>query len=123
MHVNIEQPGRQHCIVEVVSYLRRLLPVPRQSTQSCCHRMQALLEISVAVRRRLTLTVLTCVDRANRIGNSTLLCACDIPASIQVREEHWVIADLHGKVGHIRTVPISLWVKEALDRWTEASQI
>ena len=44
-------------------------------------------------------------------------------ASIQLREEHWVIADLHGKAGHIRTVPIPLWVKEALDAWTEASGI
>jgi len=43
--------------------------------------------------------------------------------SIQLREEHWVIADLHGKAGHIRTVPIALWVKEAIDRWTEASGI
>ncbi len=34
-----------------------------------------------------------------------------------------MIADLHGKAGHIRTVPIPLWVKEALDRWTEASGI
>jgi integrase len=34
-----------------------------------------------------------------------------------------VIADLHGKAGHIRTVPIPLWVKEALDAWTEASGI
>jgi integrase len=25
---------------------------------------------------------------------------------IQLREEHWVIADLIGKAGHIRTVPI-----------------
>jgi integrase len=44
-------------------------------------------------------------------------------SSIQLREEHWVIADLHGKAGHIRTVPIPLWVKEAIDRWTEASGI
>jgi site-specific recombinase XerD len=26
--------------------------------------------------------------------------------SIQQREEHWVIADLVGKGGHVRTVPI-----------------
>src|SRR4029450_1193693 len=26
--------------------------------------------------------------------------------SIQQREEHWVIADLVGKAGHVRTVPI-----------------
>jgi site-specific recombinase XerC len=35
--------------------------------------------------------------------------------SIQLREEHWVIADLVGKGGHIRTVPIPLWVKRAMD--------
>lgn len=29
-------------------------------------------------------------------------------ASIQLREDHWVIADLSGKGGHIRTVPIPL---------------
>ena len=31
--------------------------------------------------------------------------------SIQQREEHWVIADLVGKGGHVRTVPIPRWVK------------
>jgi site-specific recombinase XerD len=31
--------------------------------------------------------------------------------SIQQREEHWVIADLVGKAGHVRTVPIPKWVK------------
>jgi len=43
--------------------------------------------------------------------------------SIQLREEHWVIADLHGKAGHIRTVPIPLWVKEAIDCWTQAGGV
>jgi integrase len=43
--------------------------------------------------------------------------------SIQLREEHWVVADLIGKGGHIRTVPIPAWVKAALDRWTETSGI
>ena len=38
--------------------------------------------------------------------------------SIQSREEHWVIADLLGKAGHIRTVPIPSWVKVAIDAWT-----
>jgi integrase len=46
-----------------------------------------------------------------------------LTGSIQLREEHWVIADLHGKAGHIRTVPIPPWAKEALDRWTEASGV
>ena len=43
--------------------------------------------------------------------------------SIQLREEHWVIADLLGKARHIRTVPIPTWVKEAIDAWKEASGI
>jgi len=43
--------------------------------------------------------------------------------SIQLREEHWVIADLIGKGGHIRTVPVPVWVKTAVDAWTEASGI
>jgi integrase len=41
--------------------------------------------------------------------------------SIQMREEHWVVADLHGKAGHIRTIPIPVWVKAAIDQWTAAS--
>ncbi len=43
--------------------------------------------------------------------------------SIQLREDHWVIVDLHGKAGHIRTVPIPDWVKQAIDGWTMAAQI
>ena len=43
--------------------------------------------------------------------------------AIQLREEHWVIADLLGKAGHIRTIPIPAWVKAAADAWKEASGI
>jgi integrase len=43
--------------------------------------------------------------------------------SVQLREDHWVIADLHGKAGYIRTVPIPVWVKEAIDAWTLPSAI
>ena len=43
--------------------------------------------------------------------------------SIQQREEHWVIADLVGKGGHVRTVPIPAWVKTAVDAWTAAADI
>src|ERR1019366_5672716 len=30
---------------------------------------------------------------------------------LQQREEHWVIVDLVGKGGHVRTVPVPTWVK------------
>ena len=43
--------------------------------------------------------------------------------SIQQREEHWVIADLVGKGGHVRTVPIPTWVKSTVDAWTTAAAI
>ena len=43
--------------------------------------------------------------------------------TIQQREEHWGIADLVGKAGHIRTVPIPAWVKAAVDAWTAAAAI
>ena len=32
---------------------------------------------------------------------------------LQRREEHWVFADLIGKGGHIRTIPVPQWVKAA----------
>src|SRR6058998_2584505 len=43
--------------------------------------------------------------------------------SIQQREDHWVIADLVGKGGHVRTVPIPTWVKTAVDEWMVAAGI
>ena len=43
--------------------------------------------------------------------------------SIQQREEHWVIADLVGKGGHVRTVPIPIWVKSTVDAWMAAAEI
>ena len=43
--------------------------------------------------------------------------------TLQQREEHWVIADLVGKGGHVRTVPVPTWVKGAVDRWLTAAGI
>ena len=37
--------------------------------------------------------------------------------SLQQREEHWVVADLVGKGGHVRTVPVPTWVKVTIDTW------
>jgi integrase len=42
---------------------------------------------------------------------------------IQQREGRWVIPDLVGKHGHIRTVPVPGWVKQAIDEWTAAAGI
>ena len=40
---------------------------------------------------------------------------------IQERDGRWVIADLVGKRGHIRTVPIASWTKALVDEWRHAA--
>ena len=42
---------------------------------------------------------------------------------IQQREEYWVIADLVGNGGHIRTVPVPVWDIAGIDACTAASGI
>jgi site-specific recombinase XerD len=42
---------------------------------------------------------------------------------LQLREEHWVIADLVGKGGHVRTIPMPDWVKAGVDNWVAAAGI
>src|SRR5450432_2538211 len=44
-------------------------------------------------------------------------------SDVQTRQGHWAIVDLIGKGGHIRTVPIPSWAKQALDAWTTAAEI
>jgi len=41
---------------------------------------------------------------------------------VQMRQGHWVVVDLIGKGGHIRTVPIPQWVKAAVDQWVVAAK-
>jgi site-specific recombinase XerD len=42
---------------------------------------------------------------------------------LQQREEHWVFADLIGKAGHIRTVPVPSWVESAVHSWLAKSNV
>ena len=42
---------------------------------------------------------------------------------VQMRQGHWAIVDLIGRGGHIRTVPIPQWAKQALDLWTSAAGV
>jgi integrase len=44
-------------------------------------------------------------------------------SDVQQRDGRWVIADLAGKHGHVRTVPVPSWVKAAIDAWTAAAGI
>lgn len=42
---------------------------------------------------------------------------------LQQREEHLVFADLIGKGGHIRTVPVPSWIEVALQTWMSEAKI
>ncbi len=42
---------------------------------------------------------------------------------IQMREARWIIADLTGKGGRVRTVPMPAWAKAMLDTWIGAAGI
>jgi integrase len=42
---------------------------------------------------------------------------------LQQREEHWVFADLVGKGGHVRTVPVPFWIAAALRTWMAEAKI
>src|SRR5260370_30431825 len=71
-------------------------------------------------------TAYTLRSRRNR-GLLSLLIGCGLRRAevttlrledLQLREVHWVIADLRGKGGHIRTISVPQWVKEAGDSLT-----
>jgi integrase len=42
---------------------------------------------------------------------------------IQMREGRWVLPDLRGKGGRVRTVAIPIWVKHGIDAWMVAANI
>jgi len=44
-------------------------------------------------------------------------------AHIQERDGRWILADLVGKHGRIRSVPMPGWAKVAIDRWAEAAHL
>ncbi len=83
---------------------RELLAVPDRSTLAG-KRDYAILALLVgcALRRR-ELASLTVED-------------------IQMRENRWVIADLRGKGGRIRTVAVPVWVKIGINAWQSAAGI
>jgi site-specific recombinase XerD len=41
----------------------------------------------------------------------------------ELREEHWVLADLIGKGRHMRTIPVPGWVKSVVDQWTKSADL
>jgi len=43
--------------------------------------------------------------------------------TLQMREGRWVLADLLGKGGRVRTVAVPIWVKQAIHAWMTAAGI
>jgi site-specific recombinase XerC len=86
-----------------VDQSRALLGEPSDSLR--CKRDRAILALLIGCGLR----------RAEVVGLGT--------EDFQVREEHCVIADLVGKGKHIRTVPVPVWAKRAVDEWTTAAGI
>ena len=41
----------------------------------------------------------------------------------QLRDGRWVIIDFRGKGGRIRTVVVSIWIKQGIDAWLAAAKI
>src|SRR5271155_4319904 len=42
---------------------------------------------------------------------------------IQMREGRWVIIDLVGKGGRVRTIAVPIWVKQGIDAWMTAAKV
>ncbi len=61
-----------------------------------------------------------CALRRHELANLSILANLYIE-EIQLRENRWVIADLRGKGGRVRTVAVPVWVKQAINASTTAA--
>lgn len=101
---NVRQSGKRLGNWLTKEQARELLAVPNRSTVKG-KRDYAILALLVgcALRRR-ELASLTVED-------------------LQMRENRWVIADLRGKGGRVRTVAVPLWVKHGINAWQAAGKV
>ena len=101
---NVRQKGTRLGNWLTKEQARELLAVPDRSTVKG-QRDYAILALLVgcALRRR-ELASLTVED-------------------IQMRENRWVIADLRGKDGRVRTVAVPLWVKHGINAWQAVGKV
>src|SRR5882757_11337669 len=66
--------------------------------------------------RAMFATLLGCGLRRSELTNLTM-------KHIQQRDNRWCIVDLIGKHGRVRTIPMPVWVKSAIDAWTSAAEV
>ncbi len=101
---NIRQSGKRLGNWLTKEQARELLQVPDRSTLKG-KRDYAILALLVG-----------CALRRRELANLTI-------EEIQQRENRWVIADLRGKGGRIRTVAVPVWVKQGINAWQTAAGI
>jgi integrase len=99
---NIRQQGTRLGNWLTREQAKELLAVPDRSTQKG-KRDYVILALLVG-----------CALRRHELANLSI-------EEVQMRENRWVIADLRGKGGRVRTVAIPMWVKQAIDVWTTAA--
>ncbi|WP_419805921.1 tyrosine-type recombinase/integrase [Terriglobus sp.] len=101
---NIRQSGKRLGNWLTKEQARELLAVPDRSTVKG-KRDYAILALLVG-----------CALRRRELASLTV-------EEIQLRENRWVIADLRGKGGRIRTVAIPMWVKQGINAWQAAGGV
>ena len=101
---NVRQKGARLGNWLTKEQARELLAVPDRSTLKG-KRDYALLALLVG-----------CALRRRELASLSI-------EDLQMRENRWVIADLRGKGGRIRTVAVPVWVKHGIEAWTAAASI
>ena len=101
---NIRQQGTRLGNWLTKEQARELLAVPDRSTVKG-KRDYAILALLVG-----------CALRRRELASLTV-------EEIQLRENRWVIADLRGKGGRVRTVAVPLWVKHGINAWQAAGKV
>jgi len=66
--------------------------------------------------RAIIAVLLGCALRRSEVAALTM-------AHVQQRDGRWCIVDLYGKHGRVRTIPMPVWVKVAVDAWTAPADV
>ena len=106
---NVNQKGTRLGNWLTKEQARELLAVPDRSTLKDKRNCAILVLLVGCALRRRELASLT-VEEVEEVEE------------IQMRENRWVLADLRGKSGRIRTVAVPIWVKQGINAWQTAAR-
>jgi site-specific recombinase XerD len=66
--------------------------------------------------RAIIAVLLGCALRRSKVAALTMV-------HVQQRDGRWCIVDLYGKHGRVRTIPMPVWTKVAIDAWTGPADV